>query len=127
MSGAKLFRGNDFDLTPGEGGANVVAAINGAVSQGLGGGIGVFENCSIPWTVTYDEILFGIEGTMRVIVGDEIHELGPGDILWLPEGTELIYEADEKSKFFFAVNPAANSPSGAKTDAHPTVAPKKAT
>ena len=125
MSGARLFRGYDFDLTPGERGANVVAAVNGAVSKGLGGGIGVFENCSIPWTVTYDEILYGIDGTMRVIVAGEIHELGPGDILWLPAGTELVYEADAKSTFFFAVNPAANSPSGAKADAHPTVAPRK--
>jgi len=127
MTGAKLFRGNGFDLTPGEGGANVIATVNGAVSQKLGGGIGVFENCNIPWTVTYDEILFGIDGTMRVVVGDDIHEMGPGDIMWLPQGTELIYEADEKATFFFAVAPAANSPSGSKTDVHPTVAPRKAT
>ena len=127
MNDVKLFRGYGFDLTPGESGGNVIATVNGAVSQRLGGGIGVFENCSIPWTVTYDEILFGIDGTMRVVVADEVHEMGPGDILWLPEGTELIYEADKKATFFFAVSPAANSPSGAKTEVHPTVAPRKAT
>ena len=81
MSDAKLYRGYGFDLTPGESGGNVIATVNGAVSQKLGGGIGAFENCNIPWTVTYDEILFGIDGTLRVVVGDDVHEMGPGDIM----------------------------------------------
>ena len=58
MSKAMMFRGNDLDLTVKDGkGGNVVATVNSALSDKLGGGIGVFENCNIPWTVTYDEIL----------------------------------------------------------------------
>lgn len=126
MSDAKMYRGNDLDLTVQKGKAgNVVATVNCAVSQTLGGGIGVFENCNVPWTVTYDEILYGIEGVLEIHTAEGIHEVGPGDIMWLPAGTELVYVATKPAKFFFAVAPCTKSGSGKSTVVHTPVPPKK--
>ena len=126
MSKAAMYRGNDLDLTVKDGsGGNVVATVNCAVSRTLGGGIGVFEDCNIPWTVTYDEILYGIEGRLEIHIGGAVHDVGPGDIMWLPAGTELAYVAKEPAKFFFAVAPVTKSKAGSSTVEHEPVPPKK--
>ena len=124
MSEAKMYRGYGLDLTVEGGGGNVVATVNRAVSRTLGGGIGVFENCDIPWTVTYDEILYGVEGVLEIHTEEGVHEVGPGDIMWLPAGTELAYVAREPAKFFFAVAPCAESKAGGSTLVHDPVPPR---
>ena len=126
MGNAALYRGNAIDLTVPDGsGGNVVATVNAAVSRTLGGGIGVFENCNIPWTVTYDEIIYGIDGVLEIHTEEGIHEVGPGDIMWLPAGTELAYVAGEPARFFFAVSPVAKSKAGSSTERHEPVAPAR--
>ena len=125
MGAAKMYRGHGLDLTvEGGSGGNVVATVNCAVSRTLGGGIGVFENCSIPWTVTYDEILYGIEGVLEIHTAEGIHEVGPGDIMWLPAGTELTYVAGTLARFFFAVAPCTESKAGSSTTVHEPVPPR---
>ena len=37
--------------------------------------------------------------------GDTVHETGPGDAIWLPDGVEVIYEADEKATLAYAIYP----------------------
>ena len=68
-------------------------------------GLSTFENARIPWTMRYDEYFYCIEGRMRFREGDEVHETGPGDAIWLPDGAEIVYEADEKTTVVFAVYP----------------------
>ncbi len=124
MSEARMFRGNGLDLkVEGGSGGNVVATVNAAISTTLGGGIGVFENCNVPWTVTYDEILYGLEGVIEIHTAEGVHRVGPGDIMWLPAGTELAYVAREPAKFFFAVAPVTKSKSGSSTLRHEPVPP----
>ena len=124
MSEARMFRGHDLDLAvAGGSGGNVVATINSAISTTLGGGMGVFENCSIPWTVTYDEIIYGIDGELEIHTDEGRHLVGPGDIMWLPAGTRLTYVAREPAKFFFAVAPVTESKAGSSTHHHTPVPP----
>jgi mannose-6-phosphate isomerase-like protein (cupin superfamily) len=33
-----------------------------------------------------DEIFFVISGSGRAVIGDESHEVGPGDAIWIPRG-----------------------------------------
>ena len=128
MGEAAMFRGAALDLAvAGGSGGKVVALVNAARSSGLGGGIGAFENCCIPWTVTHDEILYGLEGTLEIHIGDEVHEMGPGDAMWLPAGTELAYVAGRRAKFFFAVAPVTASKAGSDTTLHPPVPPRRRT
>jgi ethanolamine utilization protein EutQ len=119
MSEVKLFRRQDLDLTPRDGIATV-PVVNRGYSEGLGAGIGTFEDCAIEWTVSYDEVLFIMEGRFSLRVGDKRYRAGPGDTLWIPRGTALVYEAKERVTFFYAVSPVQNSPSTAKTTSYPT-------
>ena len=126
MAKAAMFRGFGLDLTVADGsGANVVALVNAARSERLGGGLGIFENCRIPWTVSYDEILYGLEGTLEIHIGDDVHEMGPGDVMWLPAGTELAYVAAGRARFFFAVAPVAASKAGSSQTRHRPVPPRR--
>ncbi len=71
----------------------------------LGAGWGRLQNARIPWTIKYDEVLTVFDGALRVHANGEVHELGPRDCIWLPAGTELIYEADS-ALIHFAIHPA---------------------
>ncbi len=71
----------------------------------LGVGWGRLTNARIPWTIRYDEVLTVFDGTLRVHAGGEVHELQPRDCIWLPAGTELVYEA-ESALVHFAIHPA---------------------
>jgi ethanolamine utilization protein EutQ len=126
MAEVKLFRRKDLDLAPKEGHA-VLGLVNASYSRRLGGGIGVFNDADIPWTCTYDEILFILEGRMTIRVegkGDYIG--GPGDTIWIPKGVPIVYRTKGACTFFYAVCPVGNSPSTSKTIAYPTHGPTKA-
>lgn len=116
MSGVKkvqLFRKEDqrFDL-PNENKASVLALVNVSNSDTLGAGVGIFDaGCNIPWTVTYDEVLFIHDGKFKLRIGNDVFNAGPGDTLWIPANTELVYDAPERVTFFYAVSPVGNSPS----------------
>jgi ethanolamine utilization protein EutQ len=123
MANVKLFRKSDQDLIPASNGAAVQGLVNTSFSTRLGAGIGVFQNCAMEWTVTYDEVLFILEGQFRLKTSEGTFQAGPGDTLWIPEGTQLIYEADEPVTFFYAVAPVSGSPTTGIAQSHPTTAP----
>ncbi len=128
MSKVQLFRKADqpFDL-PNDTKASVLALVNVSNSETLGAGIGIFDaGCNVPWTVTYDEVLFIHEGNFKLRVGNDVYNAGPGDTLWIPADTALVYDAPERVTFFYAVYPASNSPSTSIANSYPDVAPDKA-
>lgn len=128
MSDVKLFREQDQDFSFKEdSNASVFAFVNSGISDGMGGGYGVFgAGTNMEWTVTYDEFLFIHKGNFQLKVGDEVYHAGPGDTLWIPKDTPLSYICDEDVWFFFAVNPAAKSPSASQAIDYPTKEPAKA-
>lgn len=71
----------------------------------LGTGWGRLHNAYIPWTIHYDEVLTVFEGVLKLHADGEIHELRARDCIWLPSGTELIYEA-ESALIHFAIHPS---------------------
>ena len=89
---------------------NVTGAEQGAE---FGYGFARMTNAKIPWTITYDEILFIVSGLLRVRIGGKVLEAGPGDSIWLPAGTELTYEC-ESCLMAYAIHPIGASPSAGK-------------
>lgn len=87
---------------PGE--ARIARLVGPELSSSMGGGIATFDGCSIEWTVLYDELIVVLEGNFRLRLGDRIIEAGPGDVIWLPEGTPLRYEGDG-ARVFYALSP----------------------
>ena len=75
------------------------------VSTSMMCGVSEFKDIRIPWTILYDEYFYGISGTLTIRVGRKAYHIKPGDGLWLPEGTKLVYEAKGKARVMFAVWP----------------------
>ena len=126
-SGVKLFRAKDQDLKPRPDGMKTVPVVNAGYSTSFGAGIGTMQNCNMAWTVTYDEVLYVMDGHCSIKVGDTRYKLGAGDMIWLPKDTPLVYEAGaEKCTFFYAVAPVGQSPSTKKTDIFPEAQGEKA-
>lgn len=71
----------------------------------LGTGFVRMKNARIPWRIQYDESLTVYEGTLRILTGGKEYDLSARDSIWLPAGTELIYEAD-KALIAYAIHPS---------------------
>lgn len=71
----------------------------------LGAGLVRLTKAAIPWTIKYDEIILVLEGEFTVRTKDAVLSASAMDSIWLPAGTELIYEADE-ALLFYAIQPA---------------------
>ncbi|HXQ42273.1 MAG TPA: hypothetical protein VN821_13465, partial [Candidatus Udaeobacter sp.] len=71
----------------------------------------------------YDEVLFIKDGRLDLRVGKKLYRAGAGDILWIPAGTALVYEAKKKVTFFYAVHPVSKSPSSSLKKKYPTRPP----
>jgi len=83
-----------------------VSAVCGAEDgTELGVGWGRLSNARIPWTIKYDEVLTVFEGVLNLHAIGVVHELQPRDSIWLPKGTELVYEA-EAALIHFAIHPS---------------------
>ena len=61
------------------------------VSSTMTCGIVVHEK-TLPWTVRYDEYYYLVEGRLRVRAGDQVCDMSPGDGLWIPKDTAIVYE-----------------------------------
>jgi ethanolamine utilization protein EutQ len=107
-SQAKVFKRAEMTMIPAvteSGTTSIARVINASISRHMGGGIEVLENVTIDWTVTYDEILFIVEGPLTVAFEDGAHECEAGDIVWLPAGTKLSYIARGRATYFYALYP----------------------
>ena len=62
------------------------------------------KNAHIPWKIHYDEVLIVLEGELNLYANGEIRHLLPQDSIWLPAGTELIYEA-KYALLSYAIHP----------------------
>ncbi|WP_372596948.1 ethanolamine utilization protein EutQ [Amphritea sp.] len=107
MAQARLIKGSEISFThrggpPGHG--EVGRAISTDISSSMGAGIARFDDCSIAWTVLYDEVVYVVEGLFRLVTPDAVLEGQAGDVIWIPEGTQLRYEG-EQATIFYAVYP----------------------
>lgn len=71
--------------------AEIGRTVDTALSETMGAGFARWEGAEVAWTVLYDEVIFVIEGELEVTAAGETHRVAPGQMLWIPEGTELVY------------------------------------
>lgn len=84
-----------------------VSVVTGQAGDGtrLGSGFVRLKDAEIPWTIRYDEVILVIEGQLTIRTTDGDLVAGPMECIWLPDGTELTYIADE-ALVFYAIEPA---------------------
>jgi ethanolamine utilization protein EutQ len=103
VSDVVLFKRSDVAFEPyGEPSnkATIAKLIGEDLSGTMGGGLATFDGAPITWTVLYDEAIAGIAGEFRLGVGDRTYVMGPGDVIWIPRGTEVRYEGNEALVFY---------------------------
>lgn len=109
MSGLKHYKYDEIafgNTVVGDQQTSIARLINTAMgSTTMGAGIERLEKTRLEWTVTYDEVLFIREGELKVVSGGKTHLCRPGDIVWIPNGTTLIYDAPEACEYFYALTP----------------------
>jgi len=79
--------------------------VNTDISSTMACGVTEFEDTNLPWHVGYCEYLYCLDGTLKVHDSGTIHELRPGDAIWIPAGTDVLYECKGKVTVVFAVYP----------------------
>ena len=107
MSGIKHYKRAEmkFEAYGGPPGQATIARLVGPdLSKTMGVGLASFDGCSIEWTVLYDEMIVVLEGLFRLRAVKEVFEGRPGDVIWIPEKTPIVYEG-EKSVVCNALHP----------------------
>ncbi|WBS05192.1 ethanolamine utilization protein EutQ [Pseudoduganella sp. SL102] len=82
----------------------VARAVSNEVSPHIGFGFARWEGAEVAWTVLYDELIFVIEGTLELEANGEPLRITPGQLVWIPEGSELVYGGH--ALFGYVVRPA---------------------
>jgi len=90
------------DVPPGK--ISVAADVSTKESQSFGASVVTFENLDMEWTVVYDEYIYILEGQLDLETKDGTFNLKPGDGIWLPDGSWMVYRA-EYAKAVVVVHP----------------------
>ncbi|MGT2756354.1 cupin domain-containing protein [Streptococcus ovuberis] len=75
-------------------------------SPRLGLGLMTMEDTTFPWHLDYDEVDYVIDGRLDIIVGDEVMSAGPGEILFIPKGSDIKFSVKGKARFIYVTYPA---------------------
>lgn len=61
---------------------------------------------SFPWTLTYDEVQFVVEGELHIGHENGVIIGKPGDVLYIPKDTAITFGTPSWAKFFYVTYPA---------------------
>lgn len=75
-------------------------------SPRLGCGILEIDHSTYPWTLTYDEFYYVVEGVLDIII-EERHNVGnQGDILHVPKGSSVCFSSPKTCRAVYFTYPA---------------------
>jgi ethanolamine utilization protein EutQ len=83
--------------------ADVVAAADGS---SMGAGFMCWKNCFFPWTLTYDEVDYVIEGELHIRCGGETVVGKAGDVIFIPKNTAIEFGTPSEVRFLYVAYPA---------------------
>jgi len=72
----------------------------------LGAGFMTFENSELPWTLSYDEVDYVVEGEFTIKTNGRLYTMKPGDVFNIPKGTSVVFGSPSFCKVFYVVYPA---------------------
>lgn len=74
-------------------------------SPRLGAGLMELRGSDFPWELNYDEVDYVIDGHLTVADGDRRAEAGPGQVILIPKGSRIRFQADY-ARFLYVTYPA---------------------
>lgn len=86
------------------GSATIARLVGPETSRSMGVGLAAFDGCAVEWTVLYDEMIVVLEGVFRLGVEGQDIVARPGDVIWIPEKTPVVYQGD-KAVVCYALHP----------------------
>lgn len=64
------------------------------------------ERGEFPWTLTYDEVDVVLEGELVITRGSEVVRGGPGDVIFIPKGSAILFGTPSRTRFVYVAFPA---------------------
>jgi ethanolamine utilization protein EutQ len=61
---------------------------------------------SFPWELTYDEVDYVLEGVLQIGIDGRTVEGRPGDVLFIPKGSKIVFGTPSRVKVFYVTYPA---------------------
>ncbi len=110
-SGIKLVRGNlaKTELFEGAGPNNKVSiadVITGQDKSSMSAGYMSWEKGFFPWTLNYDEVQVVLEGELHITSQGETVIGKPGDIIFVPKSSSIMFGTPTKVRFVYIAWPA---------------------
>lgn len=109
-NGLKVVRGKTVKMDVFDtGDPNVKAYFQELVSKEeskMSAGFLVIENSKFEWELTYEEIDYVIEGTLTVEINGKTYTAYPGDVLFVPSGSKVVWGSPDKARVFYTTYPA---------------------
>lgn len=75
-------------------------------SPRLGAGIMEMQDTTFPWTLDYDEMDYVISGRLEILIQGDRIAAGPGEVLYLPKGSQIQFSVSGHARFLYFVYPA---------------------
>lgn len=108
--GLKLIRGNSvkFDVfdTGNPGNKVFYQELISKDESSMSAGFLTIEKSSFEWELSYEEIDYVIEGTVTVSINGKTYTAYPGDVLFVPSGSKVVWGSPDKAKIFYTTYPA---------------------
>ena len=105
---ARTIRLERFPYEGPEPGQDVFAAdvVTSADGSPVAAGFLTLTRGCFPWTLTYDEIQYVVEGELHIGQPSGTVVGRPGDVLYIPKNTAITFGTPSWAKFFYATFPA---------------------
>lgn len=109
-SGLKVVRGSSvkmdvFDTGNPDAKVQFQELVNKEESK-MSAGFLIIEDSKFEWELTYEEIDYVIEGTLTVEINGKTYTAYPGDVLFVPSGSKVVWGSPDKAKVFYTTYPA---------------------
>ena len=72
-------------------------------SPRIGCGLMVMDHTTFPWTLTYDEMDYVIEGRLDILIGGQRISAGPGEVVYIPKGSSIEFSVADRARFLYFV------------------------
>jgi ethanolamine utilization protein EutQ len=84
----------------------LVDVITGARGSPMAAGFMTWSKGAFPWTLNYDEIDYVIEGQLEIRKGSQTVRAHPGDVIFIPRGSDIHFGSPSFARVFYVTFPA---------------------